>query len=102
MKYTRKPPQSREVTFRVSWIEEPITMLAVNSMPFEALVPLTRDDNPDPIVDAMPDDVATLLNAASGQEFQEFMKEWGAASEKDDKEAARTESVFEKLIRGLS
>lgn len=102
MKYTRKPPQTREVTFRVSWVDQPITMLAVNSMPTEALVPLARDDNPEPIINAMPDEISTLLTASSGQEFQEFMKSWGAASEEDDRNAARTKSIFERLIRGLS
>lgn len=102
MKYTRKPPQLREVTFTVSWIDQPVTMLAVNSMPTDALVPLTRDDNPAPIVEAMPDEISVLLQASTGSEFQEFMAAWGKASEEDDKSAARTNSLFERLIRGLS
>lgn len=102
MTYTRKPREPRSVTFRVPWIEEPVTMPTVNSMPHNTLVQLTRDDNPDPIVEVMPDEISTLLNAASGKEFGQFMEAWGTASEKDEKESARTESIFERLIRGLS
>lgn len=102
MKYTRKPQQPVSVTFEVSWIEEPITIPSVNSLPFDLLVKAKAHEDVNPMLNALPDEVSTLLDAASGLEVQEFLDTWATASEKAEREAARTQSVFERLIRGMS
>lgn len=102
MKYTRKPPQTREVTFSVSWIEEPITIPTIGSMPFELSLRAKLTEDVGPIFNALPDEVSTLLDTASNDEVGEFLTKWSDASDAADKAAARTETMFEKLVRGFS
>lgn len=102
MKYTRKPQQSREVTFTVSWVEQPITIPTVGSMPYEAALKAKLTEDMGPLFNLLPDEISTLLDTASNDEVGEFLMKWGEASEADDKARSRTESMFERLIRGLS
>lgn len=71
-------------------------------MPFELSLRAKLTEDVGPILNALPDEVSTLLDTASNDEVGEFLNKWGDASDASDKAAARTESVFGKLIRGLS
>ena len=110
MKYTRKPQQPVSVTFGVSWIEEPITIPSVNSLPMDILLKAQANQDPAILAGALPDELSTLLDSASGIETQEFLDTWAEVSIKAEnearkeyeKETARTESTFMRLIRGLS
>lgn len=102
MSYTRKPPQTRHVTFTVPWIEEPVRIVTVGSLPFEISRKAKEDDNIALVFNTLPDEISVLLETASNDEVQQFLYAWGSASDEDDKDARRTESMFERLIRGLS
>ncbi len=109
MKYTRKPQQPVSVTFSVSWIEEPITIPSVNSLPMDILMKAQANQDPSLLAGALPDELSTLLDAASGIEMQEFLDKWAEVSVKAEKEAmretereaARTDSLFSRITRGL-
>lgn len=77
-------------------------IVTVGSLPFEISRKAKEDDNIALVFNTLPDEISVLLETASNDEVQQFLYAWGSASDEDDKDARRTESMFERLIRGLS
>lgn len=101
MTYTRKPRQIREVTFEVSWIEEPIKIPAADCLSYQAILEAGKGD-PTMIFHELPSEISALLELATGEEVGEFTEKWTQTTERLNRSRERTETLFDRIIRGLS
>ena len=101
MTYTRKPRQSWDVTFEVSWLDQPVTIPAASCMSAAANIAASQGD-PLPIVRELPGELPALLESAMAEEFLEFVKAWNEETIRQENARGRTKTLFERIIGGLS
>lgn len=101
MTYTRKPRQSWDVTFNVSWIDQPVTVPALNCMSTSAHAAAGQGDII-PIIRELPDELSAFLEVAMAEEVIEFMSNWAEESQRQENARGRTKSLFQRIIEGMS
>lgn len=101
MTYTRKPRQSWDVTFEVSWLDQPVTVPAVSCMSLTANQSASNGDIL-PMIRELPEDLAALLEVAMAEEVLEFVTKWTEETTRQEQVRGRTKSLFERIIGGLS
>lgn len=101
MTYTRKPRQSWNVTFEVSWLDQPVTVPAVSCMSLAANQAASNGDIL-PMIRELPSDLSALLEQAMAEEVLEFVTKWAEETTRQEQVRGRTKSLFERIIGGLS
>jgi hypothetical protein len=101
MTYTKKTIPPLMVTFTVSWIVEEITIPALDEMRGDTLAECAALNDYRPLIDELPEGLGTLMETASMKEISELLANWQTATDKAKRNAAHTDSLFRRIVKGM-